>query len=225
MDLFTVSNDSGTLALGLLIAGAAAGLISGVLGRGGVLLLVPALFLAAHALGIAPGLAFPLAAGTALAAMLPVTAMALADTTKQLDRGAVLKWALPAAAAIGVGAVVALRLPGVLAVEAYGVLALVLAALTARGNGCGATGAFFGAVTALAGTIIAVAAGWNMRGLPPHSYGYVNGLAVAIIAPVALATARVAARYACEIESKRTRILLAAVIALSTAKMVWVAVG
>lgn len=230
MDFLTGSNDSGTQGLGLVIAAAAAGLISGILGRGGVLVLVPALFLVAHAFGLAPNAALLISAGTALTAMLPVMAMALADRAKELDRGAVLVWALPAAAAIALGAVAVLRLPGVLAVEAYGVLALVLAGLTAWGKAPwnkdnGATGAFYGAVTALAGTVIAAAAGWDVHGLPAHSVGYVNGLAVAITAPVALATARIAHRYACEIESKRTRILFAAFIALSTAKMVWVTVG
>jgi len=112
MNFLTGSNDLGTLGLGLLIAGATAGLFSGVLGRGAGLILVPALFLVARALGMAPALAMPLAAGTALACLVPLTLMALAGRTSGLNRAAVLLWALPVAAAVAGGAVLVLRAPG-----------------------------------------------------------------------------------------------------------------
>jgi len=71
MDPVTGSNDLGTLGLGLLIAGAAAGLFSGVLGRGAGLILVPALYLALSAAGVAAELRLHLAMGTTLACLLP----------------------------------------------------------------------------------------------------------------------------------------------------------
>lgn len=73
MDFLSGGNDLGTLGLGLLIAGAVAGLVSGALGRGAGLILVPALFLAARGAGLMPDKAFHLAAGTGFAALLPLS--------------------------------------------------------------------------------------------------------------------------------------------------------
>ena len=85
MDLLTGSNDLGTLGLGLLIAGAAAGLFSGVLGRGAGLILVPALYLVLSAAGVAANLRMHLATGTALACLLPLALAALAAEVRSVD--------------------------------------------------------------------------------------------------------------------------------------------
>jgi uncharacterized membrane protein YfcA len=85
MDLLTGSNDLGTLGLGLLIAGAAAGLFSGVLGRGAGLILVPALYLALSAAGVAAELRLHLAMGTTLACLLPLALAGLAAELRSVD--------------------------------------------------------------------------------------------------------------------------------------------
>ena len=85
MDLLTGSNDLGTLGLGLLIAGAAAGLFGGVLGRGAGLILVPALYLVAQAAGVAANLRMHLAIGTALACLVPLSLAALSSEVRSVD--------------------------------------------------------------------------------------------------------------------------------------------
>jgi len=84
-DLLTGNNDLGTLGLGLLIAGAAAGLFSGVLGRGAGLILVPALYLVLSAAGVAADLRMHLAIGTALACLLPLSLAALSSEVRSVD--------------------------------------------------------------------------------------------------------------------------------------------
>lgn len=78
MEFFSGGNDLGTLGLGLLMAGAAAGLFSGVLGRGAGLILVSALFLVARSAGLTPERAILLAIGTSFLSLLPLTLSTLA---------------------------------------------------------------------------------------------------------------------------------------------------
>jgi uncharacterized membrane protein YfcA len=86
MDFFSGGNDLGTLGLGLVIAGAAAGLFSGVLGRGAGLILVSALFLAARSAGLRPDTAMHLAVGTSFLCLVPLTLARAAATASVFDR-------------------------------------------------------------------------------------------------------------------------------------------
>jgi uncharacterized protein len=268
MDFLTGNNDIGTLGLGLLVAGTAAGLVSGVLGRGAGLILVPALFLVAHDAGIPPDLRLKLAIGTSFACILPLALATARDGNP--DRGALKCWALPLLLGLGAGMTLYLLAPVEVLVVVFAVAALAAATLTisvknestgairplrlglaflhgglaaALGLGGGslgipmmmltgapretasATAAPFAVVIAAVGAIAAVTAGWDAHGLPQYSYGFVNLFAFAAVAPAAFAANRIAAHFAGALDTRNLRLLFAAFVVLSTAKMVWVAVG
>jgi uncharacterized protein len=271
MDFFSGSNDLGTLGLGLLMAGAAAGLFSGVLGRGAGLILVPALFLVARSVGLTPERAMPLAIGTSFACLVPLALSTLAVQTydRTQARGMRIAMLLGVAAAM---AIMAVARPGVwlIAIFAAAALAgvvLTLAAWNGRA-GCGPQGAggwasgfvcaLIPALTglsgaalttpvlmlwgttrqqaagiaaelsvwiAVAGAAVALATGWSAHGLPRFSYGYVNLLAFGVAAPVAFVTNLIAAHYADMLDAKKLRLLFAAFVVFSVARMVWSVVG
>jgi len=272
MEILTSSNDLGTLGLGLLIAGAAAGLVSGILGRGAGLILVPALYLVAGEAGVRPDLAMHLAVGTSFACLVP---LALARMTTFNPDATARRLMLPAFAGLFAGAAgltLFLPLSGTNLVFVFATGALAAVALTiaidAPRPGAGAdgfaaalaafAGTFLAGLTGLSGTAltmpalmalgaprqeamataagyaipitvagasVAVAAGWGAPGLPPYSCGFVNLIAFAIVAPVAFAANRVAARHADILDAKKLRLLFALFVAASTAKMVWTVVG
>lgn len=111
MDFFTGGHDAGTLGLGLLIAGAVAGLMAGGFGRGAGLILVPVLYHIAGEMGVAEALRFNLAAGTSLACLLPVTLVIAPQHAKLFDRKSGEFWAFAAAGGTPLGIVLALTAP------------------------------------------------------------------------------------------------------------------
>lgn len=268
MDFLSGGNDLGTLGLGLLIAGAAAGLVSGALGRGAGLILVPALFLAARNAGLTPDNAFHLAAGTGFAALLPLSLGLLA--TRVPDWNLARRAAPALAIGVIVGTFVGLTLSAMILVLIFTVGGLGTVVLTfanakprpavsrwramiaaclqgALASMLGLSGAAFGAplltasglasdkasanaslfavaITA-AGAVVAVAAGWNMHELPRYSYGYVNLMAFAVVAPTAFATSLISTHYANEFEAKKVRVLFAAIATFSVVRMAWSVVG
>jgi uncharacterized membrane protein YfcA len=142
MDFFSGSNDLGTLGLGLLMAAAAAGLFSGVLGRGAGLILLPALFLVARATGLPLEKALPLAIGTSFACLVPLTLNTLAAQKYDHAKMGALRMAM----LLGVAAAVVLT--------------------TAIGPGLWLIALI--AATALAAVVLTLA-GWNGRSGPgPH---------------------------------------------------------
>jgi uncharacterized protein len=265
MDFLSGGNDLGTLGLGLLIAGAAAGLVAGALGRGAGLILVPALFLAARGAGLMPDKAFHLAVGTGFAALLPLSLGLLAgrapDWTTARRTAAPLAVGVIAGtwiglvvspmilvlifAAVGLGAV-ALTLavtkthtvgPIAAAALLQGALASMLGLsgasfgtplLSASGlppDKANATAGLFAVAITAAGAVVAVIAGWPVHDLPRYSYGYVNLMAFAVVAPAAFATSLVAAHYASEFDPKKLRVLFAVIAVFSVVRMVWSVVG
>lgn len=272
MDFLSGSNDLGTLGLGLLIAGAAAGLFSGVLGRGAGLILVPALFLVALSAGLRPDSAIHMAVGTSFLCLVPLTLahagtvkpgattrrlmlpvlaglVAAAGLTMLFHRlsGIVLIYLFAAASLVAVVLTVAVD-PARVRSEGRDVAAAIVAflgtlvsgltglsgtalttpALTATGvppkDAAGAA-AWFAIPITIAGAIAALVAGWGVEGLPRYSYGYVNLLAFGIAAPVAFATNLIAAHYADAIEAKKLRLLFAAFVLFSAARMLWSILG
>ena len=84
-----------------------------------------------------------------------------------------------------------------------------------------ATASVLALVVAAAGAIALGIAGWNARDLPPDSFGYVNLLGFALIAPVLLATEPAGAALAHMIDVRRLRLVFACLIAIATARMLW----
>lgn len=83
------------------------------------------------------------------------------------------------------------------------------------------TASAFGAIISIPGTIGAILAGWHAQGLPVWSLGYVNLLGFLLIAPTSFFAAPYGAELAHSIDRRRLRIVFAAFIALTTARMMW----
>ena len=64
-----------------------------------------------------------------------------------------------------------------------------------------------------------------MHGLPPYSYGYVNLMGFAIIAPVAFFAAPLGAHFAHMTDRDRLRKMFAFFVAITAAKMLWEALS
>lgn len=79
----------------------------------------------------------------------------------------------------------------------------------------------FGAGIALAGTTVAVVAGWGEEGLPRFSYGYVNLLAFGIAAPITFFTAMFGAHMAAIIDGERLKKLFGLLVTITALKMLW----
>ena len=136
MDFLTGNNDAGTLGLGLLIAGTAAGLFNGMLGAGGGLILVPVLYHVLGQLGVSEDVRLHLAAGTALASLLPTTLAALAASLKAkgVDTALLKRWSAPlVVGAIG-GVALAQHVPVDWLVLLFAVVAMVVALLMLLGK-------------------------------------------------------------------------------------------
>jgi uncharacterized protein len=88
-----------------------------------------------------------------------------------------------------------------------------------------ATASAFGAIISIPGAVGAAIAGWGVAGLPPYSYGYVNLLAFAIIAPVAFCMAPLGAHFAHLADTGRLRRIFALFVAVTAAKMLWDVLG
>lgn len=133
---FSGQNDLGTLALGLVIAGAAAGLFRGVLGFGGGLILLPVLYHVLAQMGVNAAVRLPLAAGTTLAALLPVTLSALQDhwKAKAVDIALVKRWSLPLILGAISGAMLSVRLPTAWLVLLFALVAISVGLLMLLGQ-------------------------------------------------------------------------------------------
>lgn len=204
MDFFSGSNDLGTLGLGLLMAGAAAGLFSGVLGRGAGLILVPSLFLVARSAGLTPDRAMPLAIGTSFLSLLPLMLSTLAAHKFERTGTGGLRAAMLAGVA-GAAAILALAGPGPWQIVVFAGTALIAVVLTfarwdertgpgPRGVGGWVTGFVCGllpALTGLSGAALTIPAlmQWGMA--RKQAAGLAAEIAVVITAAgavVALAT-------------------------------------
>lgn len=83
------------LIVGMMMAGAAGGLLSGLLGVGGGIVVVPVLFSEFAILGISPDIIMHLAVGTSFAAMIPTSLSSAYSHYKKggVDLGILAKWA------------------------------------------------------------------------------------------------------------------------------------
>lgn len=129
--IFGSGTDIGTLALGLVLAGVLAGLAAGTLGVGGGLILVPALYVVLSDFGTAEGSRMAVAAGTALAAMVPAALMLLHRHLQhnECDLPALRRTAPWIAVAAAGGAALLCIAPYPVVVIAFAVVALAAAVL------------------------------------------------------------------------------------------------
>ena len=125
--------DLGTLALGLVIAGVAGGLVSGMLGVGGGIVVVPILYQVLAGLGVDSSVRMQVATGSVLAAMLPcaVQAAMAANGKGALDWPLLRRWWLPLLIGALAAGMLAAWLRGRTLTLLFAVLAFPLAALFA----------------------------------------------------------------------------------------------
>jgi len=87
------------------------------------------------------------------------------------------------------------------------------------------TASAFGVIIAVPGAIGAVIAGWGAERLPAFSYGYVNLLAFAVVAPVTFVVAPLGARFAHMADRRRLARMFALFVAVTALKMLWDVLG
>ena len=92
-----MSGESGTLALGLVIAGAVSGLTAGMLGVGGGIVVVPVLYHVLGLIGIDPGVRMHIAVGTSLATIIPTSISSARSHNKKgaVDWELLKRWVVP----------------------------------------------------------------------------------------------------------------------------------
>jgi uncharacterized membrane protein YfcA len=124
------------LALAVLAAGVATGILAGLFGIGGGAVIVPVLFEVFRVLGVADEVRMQLCVGTSLAIMLPT---ALRSYRAHHARGLVIPyvlrtWAVPAILGVAVGSVAAAVAPSALFKAAFAVIAGIIAARLLSGR-------------------------------------------------------------------------------------------
>lgn len=262
MELFAGGNDIGTLALGLIMAGAVAGFASGALGAGAGLVLVPSLYLVLGPLGVAEELRMHVAAATALACILPVSLAMIAAGHARIDWAVMKRATIALFVGAGAGAALAAWLSGYLLTMCFIVLALVAAAFMALvkeswtpraprplqriaavfdlglvatltgisldGQALRLTGLatdnaapVLSAGVAAIGAGVLIIAGWDLKGLPVHSLGYVNLMALAVAVLPMLGGALAGRHFADLVDAKRLRLTFAFFVTVIVAKMLW----
>lgn len=134
MGLFTGNNDLGTLGLGLLIAGVVSGLVSGVLGAGGGIVIVPVLYNVLAAAGVHEDLRMHLAIGTSLAIILPNALWSLSTHGGRVNWDLLKRWAAPLVIGAAGGTALAALAPGQWLTALFAAVALPVAAELAFGG-------------------------------------------------------------------------------------------
>lgn len=109
MDILHSGSDLGTLALGLVIAGAVSGLTAGMLGVGGGIVVVPVLYHVLALIGIDPGIRMHIAVGTSLATIIPTafSSMRAHDKKGAVDWALLRRWAIPMLIGVAIGSALA----------------------------------------------------------------------------------------------------------------------
>ena len=152
--------------IALSAAGAVGGIISGLLGVGGGIVIVPVLFEIFGLLGIDPSVRMHLAVGTSLATIIPTSITSARAHAKRgsVDRGILLKLAPPVFVGVIIGTLIAGPLKGQVLTAVFATAALVvsiymgfsrdnwrLAEQLPGGFGLGAIGSSIGTVSVLMG--------------------------------------------------------------------------
>ncbi len=113
----------------LLGAGAAGGLLAGLLGVGGGIIIVPALDLALTMAGVDPAVALHVAVGTSMATIVPTSISSSRSHARRgsIDFEVVRKWSLPIVAGALVGSLAAASVDALVLAAVFGVVALLAA--------------------------------------------------------------------------------------------------
>ncbi|MBI2235636.1 MAG: sulfite exporter TauE/SafE family protein [Magnetospirillum sp.] len=212
-------------ALLLLAAGAAAGVVAGLLGVGGGIVVVPVLFHLFTQLGIDEAVRMKLAVGTSLATIV-VTAWSSAGAHWKrgtVDRGFLKAWgpALPKGAArVALGGTIG----ALSAMMGIGGGTLTVPVMTLFGtpvHRAVGTAAAMGFVIGVPGTLAFMATGLGVAGRPPFSLGYVSLAGLALIAPTSMVCAPYGARLAHRLDARPLRRVFAVFPVLTSARMFW----
>jgi uncharacterized membrane protein YfcA len=104
-----LSGELGTLALGLVIAGAVSGLTAGMLGVGGGIVVVPVLYHVLSLIGIDEGVRMHLAIGTSLATIIPTafSSVQAHDRKGAVDWALLRRWLIPMLIGVAAGSALA----------------------------------------------------------------------------------------------------------------------
>ena len=113
----------------LLVTGACAGILAGLLGVGGGIVIVPVLFLIFQTLGITASTAMLVATGTSLMTIIPTS---ISSARSHHRRGNVnwlllKRWLFPMLVGVFVGSLVATRVSGLVLTAIFGVVAILVA--------------------------------------------------------------------------------------------------
>ena len=121
--------DVATLAGGLILTGAVAGVMAGLLGVGGGIVIVPVLFNLLGALGIEPDLRMHVAVGTSLATIIPTAIVSARAHARRgaVDAAVVRIWGPWIAVGTVIGTFAATRMNGRSLAAVFGVVALAVA--------------------------------------------------------------------------------------------------
>lgn len=113
----------------LVAAGAAGGLLAGLLGVGGGIVIVPALDLALTQAGVDPAVALHVAVATSMATIVPTSSASSRTHARHgfVDHDVIRSWALPIVAGSLGGAVLAAHVAARVLAGLFGVMALVVA--------------------------------------------------------------------------------------------------
>lgn len=103
------TGDLGTLALGVVLAGAVSGLTAGMLGVGGGIVVVPVLYHVLGLIGIDPGVRMHVAVGTSLAAIIPTSFSSVRAHDKKgaVDWILLRRWLVPMLIGVAAGSLLA----------------------------------------------------------------------------------------------------------------------
>jgi len=138
MDFLTTTSQSdlGVFALGLVIAGVVGGLISGMLGVGGGIVIVPVLYHVLAGLGFDESLRMHIAVGTSLATIIPTSISSLRAHNKKgtVDWPLLKRWIVPMIAGVAIGTALASYVNGHTLALIFGIVALPVAANMAFGK-------------------------------------------------------------------------------------------
>ena len=263
--------DGAAIALLLAVAvgaGVFGGVLAGLLGVGGGIVIVPALYLALSSTHLGEGTAMQVSVATSLAT---ICLTAWSSSRAHARRGAVdaallRRWSPWVVAGVVAGSLLGAVVDGRVMVGVFAVVAGLVALNMLLGRGSpapeprqappalwAASGLFAGGVSALMGigggtvcvpllsylgydirravgtssalglviglpaTLVYVVTGLGAEGLPPFSLGYVNLVAVAVIAPFTTTFARLAHA----IPMRALRALFGLFLAATAARMAW----
>ncbi|TGD74601.1 sulfite exporter TauE/SafE family protein [Mangrovimicrobium sediminis] len=115
--------------LALLLTGAIAGVLAGLLGVGGGIVIVPVLYLVFQSLGMEPGSAMLVATGTSLLTIIPtsISSARAHHARGNVDTALLRLWVAPMVIAVICGSLLAARSGGLLLTAIFGTVAILVA--------------------------------------------------------------------------------------------------